>query len=154
MPDDQLRLMAETGLLHDLGKMKVPLAILAKPGKLTDDEWKEMNLHPDLGAQLVSDGYRDLPDLVAAVRHHHEKLDGTGYPDGQVRGQIHEMSLCTAVVDVFSALTDRRDYKDAMEREEAFAIMDTLTGRHLEPRLYRRFRELVMDTELVDTPIR
>jgi len=150
VPDDQLRLMAETGLLHDLGKMMVPLTILAKPGRLTDEEREEMNQHPILGAALVSDGYRDLPDLVTAVRHHHEKLDGSGYPDGQERGQIHEMSLCTAVVDVFSALTDRRDYKPAMESEEAFAIMDAIVGDHLEPKLYRRFRELVMDTGLGD----
>lgn len=150
VPQDQLRLMAETGLLHDLGKMRVPLTVLAKPGRLTAEERAEMNLHPVLGAQLVSDGYSDLPDLVAAVRHHHEKLDGTGYPDGQTRGQIHEMSLCTAVVDVFSALTDERDYKAGMERGQAFAIMDSMVGNHLEPRLYRRFRELVMDTRLAD----
>lgn len=154
VPQDQLRLMAETGLLHDLGKMKVPLSILAKPAALTDDERQAMNLHPVYGAELVNDGYRDLPDLIAAVRHHHEKLDGTGYPDGQTRGQIHEMSLCTAVVDIYSALTDRRDYKEAMSRDQAFDIMEALLGHHLEPRLYRRFRELVMDTALVDDPLR
>ncbi len=153
VPPDQLRLMAETGLLHDLGKMQVPLSILAKPGALTDRERQEMSLHPVYGAQLVNEGYRDLPDLIAAVRHHHEKLDGTGYPDGQTRGQIHEMSLCTAVVDVFSALTDRRDYKEPMERDRAFAIMDTMAGPHLEPRLYRRFRELVTDTSLAEDPL-
>lgn len=152
VPDDQLRLMAETGLLHDLGKMQVPLSILAKPGSLDEQERQAMSLHPVYGAQLVNEGYRDLPDLISAVRHHHEKLDGSGYPDGQTRGQIHEMSLCTAVVDVFSALTDRRDYKPPMERDQAFAIMDTLAGPHLEPRLYRRFRDLVMDTRLADEP--
>ena len=153
VPQDQLRLMAETGLLHDIGKMQVPLAILAKPGSLTEDERRVMNLHPVFGADLVQDGYSDLPALVAAVRHHHEKLDGTGYPDGQARGQIHEMSLCTAVVDIFSALTDRRDYKPPMERDQAFDIMDSIVGTHLEPRLYKRFRELVLDTELVEEPL-
>lgn len=149
VPDDQLRLMAETGLLHDIGKMKIPLSVLAKPGRLTDEERQEISRHPEFGAQLVAEGYRDLPDLVTAVRHHHEKLDGTGYPDGQAYGEIHEMSLCTAVVDIYSALTDRRDYKEAMDQEEAFAIMDSLTGHHLEPRLYRRFRELLMDSRQV-----
>ena len=153
VPQDQLRLMAETGLLHDIGKMQVPLAILAKPDTLTEDERRVMHLHPVFGADLVQDGYKDLPDLIAAVRHHHEKLDGSGYPDGQARGQIHEMSLCTSVVDVFSALTDRRDYKPAMERDQAFDIMDSMAGVHLEPRLYRRFRELVLDTELVEEPL-
>lgn len=153
VPQDQLRLMAETGLLHDLGKMRVPLSILAKPSALTDAERREMNQHPVFGAELVDDGYRDLPDLITAVRHHHEKLDGTGYPDGQTRGAIHEMSLCTAVVDVFSALTDRRDYKPPMARDQAFSIMDSMAGPHLEPRLYRRFRDLVMDTHLVDEPL-
>ncbi|MEQ8585999.1 MAG: HD domain-containing protein [Thalassobaculaceae bacterium] len=148
VPEDQLRLMAETGLLHDIGKMKIPLSVLAKPGRLTQEERAEINLHPELGAQLVAEGYRDLPDLVTAVRHHHEKLDGSGYPDGQAFGEIHEMSLCTAVVDIYSALTDRRDYKDAMDQGEAFSVMDSLVGHHLEPRLYRRFRELLMDTRL------
>jgi HD-GYP domain-containing protein (c-di-GMP phosphodiesterase class II) len=60
------------------------------------------------------------------------------------------MAVCTAVVDVFSALTDRRDYKEGMSREQAFAIMDRMVGHHLEPRLYRRFRELVMDAGLAD----
>lgn len=148
LPEDQLRLMAETGLLHDIGKMKIPLSILAKPGRLTEAERAEMNLHPEFGAQLVVESYRDLPDLVTAVRHHHEKLDGSGYPDGQALGEIHEMSLCTAVVDIYSALTDRRDYKEAMDQERAFSVMDSLVGHHLEPRLYRRFRELLMDTRL------
>lgn len=150
LPEDQLRLMAETGLLHDLGKSMVPLTVLAKPGRLTTEEWAEMNKHPVYGAQLVSEGYSDLPDLIAAVKHHHEKLDGSGYPDGQAKGTIHEMAVCTAVVDVFSALTDRRDYKEGMSREQAFAIMDGMVGHHLEPRLYRRFRELVMDAGLAD----
>lgn len=152
VPEDQLQLMAETGLLHDVGKLKVPLSILAKPDRLTTEERVVMNEHPVLGAQIVADGYRDLPDLVAAVRHHHERLDGGGYPDGQTRGQIHEMSLCTAVVDVFTALTDRRDYKPAMERDAAFSIMDSMVGHHLERRLYGRFRELVLDSRLADGP--
>ena len=152
VPEDQLQLMAETGLLHDVGKLKVPLSILAKPDRLTTEERVVMNEHPVLGAQIVADGYRDLPDLVAAVRHHHERLDGGGYPDGQTRGQIHEMSLCTAVVDVFTALTDRRDYKPAMERDAAFSIMDSMVGHHLERRLYGRFRELVLDSRLAEGP--
>ena len=148
LADDQLRLMAETGLLHDIGKMKVPLAILAKPARLNKAEWKEMNKHPVYGAELVAEGYADLPDLVSAVRHHHERLDGAGYPDGLTKRQIHEMSLCTAVVDVFTALTDRRDYKPSIPPADAFVIMDEMSGPHLEPRLYRRFRQLVLDEDL------
>lgn len=154
VPDDQLRLMAETGLLHDVGKLKIPLSVLAKPGRLTEEERREIRLHPEIGAQLVIEGYSDLPDLVTAVRHHHEKLDGSGYPDGQAYGEIHEMSLCTAVVDVYSALTDQRDYKQAMDQEDAFEIMDSLSGHHLEPRLYKRFRELVMDGQHVGAAAR
>ena len=153
VPRDQARLMAETGLLHDIGKLRIPLSILAKPSALTEEERLVMNRHPVIGADMVCEGYRDLPDLISAVRHHHEKLDGTGYPNGQIRTQIHEMALCTAVVDVFCALTDRRDYKPAMDSDEAFAIMDSMAGHHLETRLYNRFRELVIDTDLTEDPI-
>src|SRR3546814_8167851 len=82
--------------------------------------------------------YPDHPELVAAVRHHHEQIAGTGYPDGLKNGQIDELSLVTAVVDVYSALTDRRDYKEPMPARQALTIMDGMAGPPLEPRMYRR----------------
>src|SRR3546814_597586 len=137
--------MAETGLAHDVGKLRIPIDILAKPVRLTDAEMAVMRTHPTLGAEMLGGLYPDHPELVAAVRHHHEQIAGTGYPDGLKNGQIDELSLVTAVVDVYSALTDRRDYKEPMPARQALTIMDGMAGPHLEPRLYRRFREVVGD---------
>src|SRR3546814_20256770 len=104
-----------------------------------------MRTPPPLGAEMRGGLYPDHPELGAASRHHHEQIAGTGYPDGLKNGQIDELSLVTAMVDVYSALTDRRDYKEPMPARQALTIMDGMAGPHLEPRLYRRFREVVGD---------
>ncbi len=145
LDDDQVTLMAETGLAHDVGKLRIPLEILAKPARLTGDEMAVIRTHPAIGTDMLADIYEDQPQLLAAVRHHHEQLSGDGYPDGLKGGQIDELSLLTAVVDVYTALTDRRDYKEAMSAAKAMAIMQTMAGPHLEPKLYRRFVEVAGD---------
>lgn len=150
LDDDHVKLMAETGLAHDVGKLRIPLDILAKPGRLTEAEMDVMRTHPTCGAAMLGELYPDHPELIAAVRHHHEQLAGTGYPDGLRGGQIDELSLLTAVVDVYSALTDRRDYKQPMSAVQATEVMDGMAGPHLEPRLYRRFREVVGDLAATD----
>lgn len=150
LDEDHVKLMAETGLAHDVGKLRIPLDILAKPDRLTDAEMGIMRTHPTLGVAMLGDLYPDHPELIAAVRHHHEQLAGTGYPDGLRCGQIDELSLLTAVVDVYSALTDRRDYKQPMSVAQATAVMDGMAGPHLEPSLYRRFREVVADLAATD----
>lgn len=145
LANDEVALMAETGLAHDVGKLRIPVDILAKPSRLTQDELAVVRTHATLGASLLEELYPDQPGLISAVRHHHEQLEGGGYPDGLRRGQIDELSLLTGVVDVYTALTDHRDYKPAMSVEQATAIMDTMAGPHLEPRLYKRFLEVVRD---------
>lgn len=147
LDEDHVRLMAETGLAHDLGKLHIPVDILGKPTRLTADEMTVMREHPVLGASMLGELYGDQERLVAAVRHHHEQLSGDGYPDGLKGGQIDELSLLTAVVDIYTALTDRRDYKAPMSMARATAVMDELAGPHLEPRLYRRFLEVVQDLD-------
>lgn len=147
LDDDHVTLMAETGLAHDVGKLRIPIEILAKPARLTADEMAVMRSHPALGADMLADIYSDQPRLLAAVRHHHEKLDGDGYPGGLRGGQIDELSLLTAVVDVYAALTDRRDYKEPLSMANAVAIMSELAGPHLEPRLFRRFIEVLGDLQ-------
>lgn len=147
LDDDHVTLMAETGLAHDVGKLRIPIAVLAKPARLTAEEMAVMRTHPVLGADMLDEVYRDQPGLLAAVRHHHEQLSGDGYPHGLKGGRIDELSLLTAVVDVYTALTDRRDYKPPMSMAEATAIMDTMAGPHLEPRLYRRFLEVIQDLD-------
>ncbi len=104
------------GLLHDIGKIAIPDSILQKKGKLNAEEWKQMKEHPVVGAKVL--GYvRGLWDVVSAVRHHHERYDGGGYPDGLKEESIPFMSRVMAVADTFDAMTSNRPYRKAMTAE-------------------------------------
>lgn len=146
VPAADLQVMAKTGLLHDVGKLRVPVRVLAKPGPLDAEERRLIETHPAAGEAMLVSAFGDQKNLLGAVRSHHEKLDGTGYPDGLRGGQIDYLALCTAVVDVFTAITDHRDYRPAVPRETALEWMQGMSGGHLEPKLFARFRELVADT--------
>lgn len=110
MSEEEVRLAGLAGLLHDVGKCRVPLHILNKPGALTPEEWLTMQDHSRLGAQLLRP--MDVPDLVLqACLQHHEKMDGSGYP-GKLKGtQIHPLSRMTAICDIYDAVTSDRPYK-------------------------------------------
>ncbi|MGB8022082.1 MAG: HD-GYP domain-containing protein [Candidatus Nanopelagicales bacterium] len=126
---EQVRLYAP---LHDIGKIAIPDRILLKPGPLDDDEWQVMRSHTVRGGQMVAEIAADLglPDSLDSrvlhniVAHHHEKLDGSGYPDGLAGDDIPLESRIVAVADVFDALTSPRPYKRAWTQDEAFARLE------------------------------
>lgn len=99
-------------ILHDVGKLAVPLEVLNKPGKLTDDEFAQIKLHPVAGVDLLR-GANPSPLTVATVRDHHERLDGSGYPGGRSADTIHEFARICAIADVFDAVSSERPYKRA-----------------------------------------
>lgn len=141
---DDLNLLSMGGLLHDVGKARIPLSILDKPGKLDDAEAIKMREHPAF-SRVIMDSMEGLdPRIVRMAVHHHEKLDGNGYPDGLEGAQIDDLVRLTSIADVFSALIDERSYKPAMSYEAAFARMETMAG-HLDIELLRRFKEFAMD---------
>ncbi len=110
--------IAQAGLLHDLGKISIPEHVLRKPGPLTPEEWAVMRQHPVVGAQIVAP-LEFFADGAIIVRHHHERHDGTGYPDG-LRGDLIPLgSRIVAVADVYDALTSDRPYRERLTREEA-----------------------------------
>lgn len=146
--DHELEVLAQAGLIHDIGKMMTPPEILEKPSKLDDDEWAIMKNHPADGADFLRDLYPDIPEIVEVAESHHEKMDGSGYPHGVKGRQLSEITLIAAVSDVYSALTDKRSYKPAMSNERAIAILDSMAGDHLEPKLVKKFIELVSDHSL------
>jgi diguanylate cyclase (GGDEF)-like protein len=120
------------GWLHDVGKVAIPDAILAKPGPLTEEEWVVMRSHTAIGEQLVL----QVPGLLgagAAVRHHHERLDGTGYPDALAGAAIPLEARIVAAVDAYSAITSDRVYAHGRERDEALAELRRSAGTHLDP---------------------
>jgi putative nucleotidyltransferase with HDIG domain len=108
--------------LHDIGKIAVPDAVLLKEGELDPHESRVMRKHPIVGDSLCS-GLRSLNKVRPIVRHHHERLDGTGYPDGLRNGEVPLLAQIVGVVDVFDALTTERPYRGARPAEEAFQLL-------------------------------
>ena len=125
--------VAQAALLHDLGKIAVPEGILRKAGPLSPDEWQVMRRHPLTGAQIVSP-LEFFDEGAIIVRHHHERLDGTGYPDGLVGDLIPIGARIVAVADVYDALTSGRPYRGALEPALAIRMLREESGRTLDAR--------------------
>ena len=117
-----LRALRLGGYLHDLGKVAIPDAVLLKPGPLDAAERSRVEAHPGVGADLVA-GLRTLEEVRPLIRHHHERWDGSGYPDGLKGEAIPLGARVLAVVDVYDALRTRRSYKAALGRDDAIAIL-------------------------------
>jgi putative nucleotidyltransferase with HDIG domain len=140
---DDLNLLSLGGMLHDIGKARVPLQILDKPGRLTNTEQVTMRNHPAHSREIMATLEGLDPRAVAMAVHHHEKLDGSGYPDGLKGAQIDDLVRLTSIADVFSALIDERSYKPAMTYEAAFAKMESMEG-HLDLEMLGRFKDFAM----------
>jgi putative nucleotidyltransferase with HDIG domain len=141
---DQL-VLASGGLLHDVGKMLIPHNILNKPGKLTPEEFAIMKTHvPETVKYLQAN--KDIPKSVIVIAaQHHEKLDGTGYPHGLQGSELNDLARMAAIVDVFSALTDRRVYKPPMPAEDALTIMTEEMGHHLDQHFLKIFKTMLYE---------
>ena len=129
--------MAIGGILHDLGKARVPLEVLNKPAKLTDKEFAVMKRHPELGEELaVANGITDRRSLEV-IRGHHERYNSGGYPDNLDKSSISIEARIAAVADVFDALTARRVYKNPMPSREALSVMTGAMSEHFDPDVMR-----------------
>ena len=120
-------------LLHDVGKIGVSDAILRKPGPLTDEEWKVMREHPEIGERMLA-RVDFLQPALAVVRHHHERWDGRGYPDGLEGEEIPLAARIVGVCDAYDAMTSDRPYRGAMSQEEACGEILTESGTQFDPR--------------------
>jgi len=128
--------------LHDIGKVGIPEHILCKEGPLSAAEWEIMRTHPIVGAQIVAP-ITFLGDAVDLVRHHHERFDGSGYPDG-LRGEAIPMpARIFAVADAFDAMTSDRPYRDAMATERAAAEIECAAGTQFDPEVVGEFVEMM-----------
>lgn len=122
--------------MHDTGKIGIPDTILRKPAKLNASEWEIMKTHTLVGQEILSRSDARIFRLAAEIAlRHHEKWDGSGYPDGLIGGIIPESARIVALADVFDALTTKRPYKDAWPNERAVATLREAAGTHFEPRL-------------------
>jgi len=132
LPADEIDTLTQAGLLHDIGKIGVPEAVLRKRGALDPDEWALMRQHPVIGAQIVAP-FEFFADGALVIRHHHERWDGSGYPDGLAAGAIPLGARIVAVADVFDALTSERPYRAALSADAALAYLAAEAGHTLDP---------------------
>jgi putative nucleotidyltransferase with HDIG domain len=139
--DDQHRL-TRAALLHDVGKAFVPVAILDKPEKLTEEEMTVIRTHPRLGYDALAAQGGFPPEMLDVVLHHHELLDGTGYPDRLRGDQISDIVRLTTIVDIHAALVEKRAYRLPFTHAKAFAIMEQMGGK-LDRHLLQAFRPVV-----------
>jgi len=141
---DDLTTLSTGGLLHDVGKMHIPHDVLNKPGKLTDEEFVIMKSHVNCTVDFLEET-SELPRGVLIVAgQHHEKLDGTGYPYGIEGKKLNELARMASIIDIFSAITDRRVYKDPVPPEQALKIMINMKDQ-LDQTLLSVFREMLLD---------
>lgn len=126
MRDEDVRMLARIGLLHDVGKATVPSSILDKPGKLSTSELAVIRTHPAEGFRLLADQKNVSADELDAVLGHHEYLDGSGYPHGLMNSSVGDITRITTVCDIYGALIERRSYKPEMSSESAMVIVNSL----------------------------
>lgn len=135
---DQKRL-SFAGMLHDIGKARIPLVILEKPDRLNDDEMDVMKKHPEFGLDALATAAGLPSEMLDMVVHHHEYLDGSGYPHRLSGGEISDLVRMITIADVFGALIERRSYKPPLSNAEAYAILVDM-GPKLDKDLVRAFR--------------
>jgi putative nucleotidyltransferase with HDIG domain len=137
---DRMRL-SFAGLLHDIGKARIPVTILEKPGPLDQNELAVMRNHPQLGAEALQSVPGLQPEMLDMVLHHHEYVDGSGYPHGLKNGEIVDLVRIMTISDVFGALIEKRSYKAPLSGEAAYQILVDM-GPKLDQDLVRAFRPI------------
>ena len=143
MREDDQRRLARAALLHDVGKAFVPVAILDKQDVLSEEETIEIRKHPRLGYDALAAQGSFPPEMLDVVLHHHEFLDGTGYPDGLRGDQISDIVRLTTIVDIYAALVEKRAYRLPYTHAKAFTIMEQMDGK-LDQHLLQAFRPVTL----------
>jgi response regulator RpfG family c-di-GMP phosphodiesterase len=140
MSEQYAELILQAAPMHDIGKIGIPDAVLLKPGKLTDEEFEQMKTHSIIGAKILENSESPLLQLAHLLgMEHHEKWDGTGYPNNLKAEEISVEGRIVAIADVFDALTSKRPYKEAWPVEEAFDFIEKQAGIQFDPDLVRLF---------------
>ena len=143
---DEIDSLGIAGRLHDIGKIGIPDHILLKPGRLTEAEFSIVKEHPLTGVQILG-SIPSMQDIIPVIRHHHERFDGTGYPDGLKGNQIPLWARMTAVADTYDALISDRPYRKGMSRGKALNIIEDVRGTQLCPDCVDVFIKFIFDCE-------
>jgi len=123
LSSQEMEILKKGSILHDIGKIGIPDSILNKPGPLTNEEYEVMKTHTVIGENLIK-SLKSFENIKSIIRHHHEKLDGSGYPDGLKEAEIDIYTKIVSIVDIYDALTMDRPYRRAMSLDQAFTILD------------------------------
>ena len=151
LPDEQLTALYKAALLHDVGTLTVPVAVLAKEGRLDPGEFNQVKRHPVVGEEILGALPR-AEQLLSAVRHHHERVDGAGYPDGLGGEDIPLFARIIAIADAFVAITNDRPYRPRRPRDEAMRTLRQGEGKQWDAALVERFLRLVDETDAASHP--
>lgn len=150
LSDLELEVLRHGSVLHDIGKIAVKQEVLHKPGRLTDDEFEHIKIHPVVGKEIL-EPIEDFQEMLDLVYYHHERIDGRGYPEGLKGDAIPMLAQIVAVADTYDAMTSDRPYRDGMHPERALAIMKEVSGTQLNGDLVailtRRVRAELAETE-------
>jgi putative nucleotidyltransferase with HDIG domain len=141
LSEHQVERVYMAGLLHDVGKIGVPEAVLQKPGKLTVEEFEQMKKHPEIGARILQD-IKQIKDIIPGVMYHHERFDGKGYPSGLAGETIPIMGRILCLADCFDAMTSNRTYRKALPLEVALIEIRRCSGTQFDPRLAEAFLKI------------
>ena len=150
LPEQEQLLLTSGGLLHDVGKMSIPHEILNKPTSLTAAEWDVMKSHVANSVRYLTASAGVPHAIITIAEQHHEKLDGSGYPHQLTAAKLNELARMASIVDVFSALTDRRVYKPPMPAEAALQIMNQEMSGHFDEGLLHLFGQALLDAATDD----
>lgn len=160
LTQDEIDIILTVTPLHDVGKVAIPDGILSKPGRLTDDEYRIVQSHSEIGQYILRSGQSELIRIASIIAHeHHERWDGSGYPCGKKGEDIHLYARIVAIADVFDALLSRRPYKHAWPAKQVQEFFCQQSGSHFDPRLsevfiqhFDHFVALHSHIEAIDIP--
>ncbi len=152
LTENECELLLQASPMHDVGKIGIPDQILLKPGKLSEEEWEIMRMHPVIGAEILSGSDSKLMQMAETISlTHQERWDGSGYPLGLKGDEIPLVGRIVAICDVFDALTSRRHYKEPIPIQQAVDMIEEKSGQDFEPRLVAMFKRILPDmVEILD----
>ena len=147
LPEKELVVLRRAAQFHDIGKLVIDLSCIQKPGKLTDEEWVLIRKHPVVGANIIQPlGFMEREQFI--IRHHHERMDGTGYPDGLKSQDLDQLTKILIVVDSYDAMTSRRNYRRNLSMEEAICELQLFSGSQFDGATVDVFSRAVRDFTL------
>jgi putative two-component system response regulator len=144
LSDSEILVLRRAAQFHDIGKLVIDLSCIQKPGKLTEEEWILIRKHPSVGANIIQPlGFMEREQFI--IRHHHERIDGGGYPDGLTGGQLDDLTKIIIVVDSYDAMTSRRNYRTNMTMQQAVDELFRCSGSQFEPTIVEYFARSIAD---------